>query len=174
MVADKVIVAAGAWTKSILQDIDVNINIHPQRGQIAHIKTNDSSSSWPVILPQNSSHYIVAFDDNRIAFGATREKETNFDYRITAGGVYEILKQGLNVVPDLQENTLSDIRIGFRPMSNDDKPLLGRIPNIKNLIVATGLGKSGLSMGPYIGYLTAKMALNKKVEVDLEPYNPLR
>src|SRR5699024_6146020 len=53
MIADKVIVAAGAWAKPILQDIDVNINIHPQRGQIAHIKTNNSSSSCPVILPQN-------------------------------------------------------------------------------------------------------------------------
>jgi len=59
-------------------------------------------------------------------------------------------------------------------MSEDDKPLLGEIPDVKNLIVATGLGKSGLSMGPYIGYLTAQMALNKGVGIDLEPYNPLR
>lgn len=172
--ADQVIVAAGAWSKELLQDIDIPINIRPQRGQIAHVTVDADTSKWPVILPQGSSHYIVAFDDNRIAFGATREEGSGFDYRLTAGGGQKVLQEGLKVVPGLKDSTLKETRIGFRPMGPDIKPLLGKVADADNLIIATGLGASGLTMGPYVGSLAAKIALNEEVDVDLSPYDPLR
>lgn len=172
--ADQLIVAAGAWSKELLQDVDIPLNISPQRGQIAHVTVEEDTSKWPVILPQDSSHYIVAFDDNRIAFGATREEGSGFDYRLTAGGVQEVLREGLKVVPGLKNSTLKETRIGFRPMGPDIKPLLGKVPDADNLIVATGLGASGLTMGPYVGSLAAKVALNEEVDIDLSPYDPLR
>src|SRR5699024_9179577 len=172
--ADQLIVAAGAWSKELLQDVDIPLNISPQRGQIAHVTVEEDTSKWPVILPQDSSHYIVAFDDNRIAFGATREEGSGFDYRLTAGGVQEVLREGLKVVPGLKNSTLKETRIGFRPMGPDIKPLLGKVLDADNLIVATGLGASGLTMGPYVGSLAAKVALNEEAGIDLSPYDPLR
>lgn len=172
--ADKIIIATGSWTNDLLKPIGVHINQEPQRGQIVHLSVNNDTSKWPVVLPQDSSHYIVAFDDNRIAFGATRENKSGFDYRKTAGGVLEVLKQGLHVAPGLKNEELSDIRIGFRPMTIDNKPLLGHVPELDNLIVSSGLGASGLTMGPYIGSLAAKLALNEEILIDLSPYNPMR
>lgn len=172
--ADQIIVSAGAWSKELLDNIDVPINISPQRGQITHVTVDKDTSKWPVILPQGSGHYIVAFDDNRIAFGATREEGSGFDYRLTAGGVHEVLQEGLKVAPGLKDSTLKETRIGFRPMGPDIKPLLGKVPDVDNLIVATGLGASGLTMGPYIGSLAARIALNEEIDVDLTPYDPLR
>ncbi|WP_096185643.1 NAD(P)/FAD-dependent oxidoreductase [Evansella halocellulosilytica] len=172
--ADKVIVAGGAWTKELLQSVGLTINLEAQRGQIAHVTTDEDTSSWPVVLPQGSSHYLVAFNDNRIAFGATREEGSGFDYRLTAGGVQEVLNEGLSVAPGLKETTLKEVRVGFRPMSQDYKPLLGKVPEVKNLIIATGLGASGLTMGPYVGSLAAKIALNEDIDLDLTPYDPLR
>lgn len=172
--ADKVIVAAGSWTNDLLKQIGVSINQKPQRGQIVHLTVDEDTSNWPVVLPQTSSHYMVAFNDNRIAFGATREDESGFDYRVTGGGVLEVLDEGLSVAPGLKSATFKEVRVGFRPMSSDIKPLLGPIPDIENVIIATGLGASGLTMGPYVGSLAAKIALNEKLEVDLAPYNPLR
>src|SRR5690606_35088741 len=117
-----------------------------------------------------SSHYIVPFDDSRIAFGATREDGTGFDYRMTAGGLQEVLNEGLKVAPGLVNHTVKEIRIGFRPMSPDNKPYLGIIPEFENVVVATGLGASGLTMGPYIGSLAAKIAMDEEIEIDLDPY----
>ncbi|UCZ52858.1 FAD-binding oxidoreductase [Bacillus shivajii] len=172
--ADQVIVAGGAWTNDLLNPLGLNINVEAQRGQIAHLTVGEDTSNWPVVLPQDSSHYMVAFDDNRIAFGATREVGSGFDYRLTAGGVQEVLNEGLGVAPGLADATLKEVRVGFRPMSPDLKPLLGRVPQYSNLIIATGLGASGLTMGPYVGSLAAKLALNEQIELDLAPYDPMR
>jgi D-amino-acid dehydrogenase len=172
--ADRVILAAGAWTKELMEQIGISINLTPQRGQIVHLAIDQDTSNWPVVLPQESSHYIVPFDDNRVVFGATREDETGYDYRLTAGGVQEVLDEGLKVAPGLTNQTLKEVRIGFRPMSPDNLPLLGSIPALENLVVATGLGASGLTMGPYVGKLAAKIALNEEVDIDLAAYNPLR
>lgn len=174
LLADQVIIAAGSWTNDLLKSVGVSINQEPQRGQIVHLSVDEDTSTWPVVLPQDSSHYIVSFDDNRIAFGATREEGRGFDYRVTAGGVQEVLNEGLRVAPGLANKTLKETRIGFRPMSPDIKPLLGRMPGLDNMIIATGLGASGLTMGPYVGSLAAKIALKEEVEVDLKPYNPTR
>ena len=174
LLADQVILATGAWTNDLLPSVGVSIKLEPQRGQIVHLSVNEDTSNWPVILPQDSSHYIVPFDDSRIAFGATRESGSGFDYRITAGGIQEVLNEGLKVAPGLENQTLQDIRIGFRPMSPDNKPSLGKVADLDNVIVATGLGASGLTMGPYVGALAGKLALGEGIDIDLGPYELMR
>ena len=174
IVADQVIVAAGSWTNDLLGSVGVSINQEPQRGQIVHLTVDEDTSDWPVVLPQTSSHYMVAFNDNRIAFGATREEGSGFDYRVTGGGVQEVLNEGFRVAPGLKDATFKEVRVGFRPMSPDIKPLLGAVPDLENVIIATGLGASGLTMGPYVGSLAAKLALGEEPEVDLTPYDPMR
>ncbi|GEN46623.1 NAD(P)/FAD-dependent oxidoreductase [Alkalibacillus haloalkaliphilus] len=172
--ADQVIVSAGAWSKKLLEQVDVSIVLEPQRGQIAHLRAEgEDTKDWPVVLPQ-SSHYMLAFDDGRVVFGATREADSGFDYRLTAGGVQEVLDEGLAVAPGLADATLEEVRIGFRPMGPDQKPLLGKISSYSNLIVATGLGPSGLTIGPFVGKMTAKLAIDEEVGMDLTPFDPLR
>jgi D-amino-acid dehydrogenase len=172
--ADQIIAAGGAWMNELLAPLAASVPVVPQRGQIVHLTTEEDTSDLPLILPQESSHYIVPFDDSRIAFGASREDDTGFDYRLTASGVQEVLNEGLKVAPGLADYTLKDIRIGFRPMSPDNKPLLGKLPEYDNLIIATGLGSSGLTMGPYVGSLAAKIASGEEPELDLQPYRPNR
>ncbi|MFD2044612.1 NAD(P)/FAD-dependent oxidoreductase [Ornithinibacillus salinisoli] len=172
--ADQVIVAAGAWTGDLLKPVGVAINQEVQRGQIVHLTVDEDTSNWPVVLPQDSSHYMVSFNDNRIAFGATRETGSGFDYRVTSGGVHEVLHEGLCVAPGLADATFKEVRVGFRPMSPDKNPLLGKVSGFENLIIATGLGASGLTMGPYVGSLAARLALEEAIDLDLTPYDPLR
>ncbi|TWT01441.1 FAD-binding oxidoreductase [Planomicrobium sp. CPCC 101079] len=174
ILADAVLVAAGAWAPALLEPLGIRLNVEPQRGQIVHIKlTGEDTADWPVIIPE-SSHYMLAFDDSRVVAGATRETGSGFDYRKTAGGIHEVLSEALKVAPGLSAGVLEDIRIGFRPMGPDALPLLGEVEPYKGLVLATGLGPSGLAMGPYIGKLAADIATGKPVDIDLELYNPLR
>ena len=170
--ADSVLITAGAWAPSLLEPLGLTLKVEPQRGQIAHIKlVEEDTSNWPVVLP-DTSHYLLAFDDSRVVAGATRETGSGFDYRITAGGVHEVMSEALNVAPGLSIGTLEEVRIGFRPMGPDALPLLGTIDSLKGAILATGLGASGLTMGPYIGALAAKMAIGDNIELDISPYDP--
>jgi D-amino-acid dehydrogenase len=173
--ADAVVVAAGAWTTALLAPVKVAVKVEPQRGQIAHFSLGGAdTSSWPVVLPAGSSHYMLAFDDSRVVAGATRETGAGFDYRVTPGGLAEVLEQALAVAPGLASATYLETRVGFRPASPDLRPLLGSVPGADGLIVATGLGANGLTMGPYAGAIAARLALGLPAGVDLAPFDPLR
>ncbi|WP_404458918.1 NAD(P)/FAD-dependent oxidoreductase [Oceanobacillus kapialis] len=172
--ADKVLITAGAWAPELLKPLGLELDLEPQRGQIAHINLpGQDTSNWPVVLP-HTSHYMLAFDDFRVVAGATRETGSGFDYRLTAGGVHNVLGAALDVAPGLNEGTLKEVRIGFRPMGPDILPLVGQVDAIEGLFMANGLGASGLTMGPYVGTLAAGLMTGEEVELDMNPYQPMR
>jgi D-amino-acid dehydrogenase len=72
------------------------------------------------------------------------------------------------VAPGLAAGRVLETRVGFRPVA--PRPLLGPVPGVAGLFVATGLGASGLTMGPYAGSLVARAALGQAVPVDLAPF----
>ncbi len=170
---DAVVAATGAWTRSFLQPAGLAVPVEAQRGQIMHIGLGEvDTSRWPVVLPGASGHYMLAFDDGRIVAGATRETGSGFDYRVTPAGLAEILEQALAVAPGLAGGTYLETRVGFRPMGPGLRPLLGPVPGLAGLVVATGLGASGLTMGPLAGSLAAQAALGLPPALDLEPFAP--
>jgi D-amino-acid dehydrogenase len=171
--ADTVIAAAGAWSSSFLPP--GMITVEPQRGQIAHFSVEPADTSgWPVVLPAGHGHYLVAFDDHRVVAGATRETGSGFDYRVTAGGLAQVLREALAMAPGLAQATHLETRVGFRPMSPDGRPVLGPVPGTDGLVVATGLGPTGLTMGPYAGAIAARVALGEPPGTDLSPFSPVR
>jgi D-amino-acid dehydrogenase len=173
--ADAVIAATGAWTRAFLEPSGVTVHVEPQRGQIAHISLGSADTSrWPVVLPGRSGHYMLAFDDSRVVAGATRETGSGFDYRVTPGGLAEVLGEALAVAPGLASGSYAETRVGFRPMGPDIRPLLGPVSAVAGLVVVTGLGATGLTMGPYAGEVAARAAMGLPTDVDLAPLDPLR
>jgi D-amino-acid dehydrogenase len=172
--ADAVVVAAGAWAPDVLAPLGIHLAVAPQKGQIVHLRLRGAqTSAWPVVQPMNS-YYLLAFDDSRVVAGATREFNSGFDYRVTAGGLAEVLEFGLTFAPGLATAELMETRIGFRPMAMDNLPLLGPVTDIQGLMIGNGLGPSGLTIGPYAGRLLADATLGRATELDLAPYAPLR
>jgi D-amino-acid dehydrogenase len=172
--ADAVVVTAGAWAPELLRPIGIDLGIEPQRGQITHLRLpGTDTSAWPVILPPGA-HYLLAFDDSRIVVGATRETGGGFDYRVTAAGQAEILREALAVAPGLGQATLIETRIGFRPVGWDLRPLLGLAKGYDGLAIGNGLGASGLTIGPFAGRLLANAVMGRQIDIDLRPFDPLR
>jgi len=62
----------------------------------------------------------------------------------------------------------------LRPASPDGRALLGAVPGVDGLIVATGLGANGLTAGAYAGSIAARLALGLPPALDLWPFDPLR
>ncbi len=52
------------------------------------------------------------------------------------------------------------MRVGTRAYTSDFAPFFGEVPDEANLFAASGLGSSGLTTGPYIGYLLANRINN--------------
>ncbi|WP_100407384.1 NAD(P)/FAD-dependent oxidoreductase [Bacillus solitudinis] len=171
LLADKVIVTAGAWVKELLKPLGINFQIEPQKAQIVHLELpNTDTSRWPVVMSP-TSHYLLAFEGGRIVVGATHENGMGYDARVTAGGLHEIFEKAFTIAPSLGNGTVVETKVGFRPVAPGFLPVIGPIPNFKEVLVANGLGSSGLTVGPYLGLQLAKLALGLKIELNLEDYN---
>jgi D-amino-acid dehydrogenase len=173
--ADAVVAATGAWTADLLRAAGISVAVTPQRGQIMHLSVAPADTRhWPIVQPGWTDHYLLAFDDARVVAGATRETGSGFDYRVTPAGLAEVLREALDVAPGLASAAYLETRVGFRPMGPDIRPLLGPVRSMDGLVVATGLGASGLTMGPYVGAIAAQTALGAPPAVDLAAFDPLR
>ncbi len=172
--AGKVVIAGGAWSQTFGDQLGVHIPVEPQRGQIIHLGFADTdTSSWPIISAMRG-HYMVPWPDSRIVVGATRETGSGFEARTTAAGVREVLTEALRVAPGLAHAEIREIRVGLRPYTEDHLPVLGPVPNIQNIYLATGHGPTGLQLGPYSGKLIADLVLEKDLATDIDAYQITR
>lgn len=155
LVADAVVVAAGAWSGGLTRALAGRVE--PQRGQIVHLHL-PGASALPT-LDTFAGHYLLTFPGDRVVIGATRETGSGFHPRLTAGGVAQVLAQGFSLVPALARADWIEARVGLRPASADGLPYLGRAAGHENLYLATGMGPSGLTVGPYCGSVIADTVL---------------
>ncbi|MDF0725520.1 FAD-dependent oxidoreductase [Cytobacillus sp. S13-E01] len=172
LLSDKVIVTAGAWASELLKPLGVEFLVTAQKAQIVHLSVMDTDSTdWPVVMPPNDQ-YILAFDEGRVVIGATHENDVEQnDIRVTAGGLHEVLDKALNIAPDLSNSTVLETRVGYRPFTPGFLPVIGPLPNYEGIVIANGLGSSGLTVGPFLGRELAKLAIGLNTEIELELYD---
>lgn len=171
--ADEVVVCAGAWARQLLEHLGIHFQVSYQKAQIIHLQVPGSgdTGNWPVVMPP-SDQYMIAFDEQRIVIGATHENDVEgYDTRATAGGIQEVLNKGMHFAPELAEGTFQEVRVGFRPFTPGFLPVIGAIPGWSGLLAANGLGASGLTTGPFIGYQLAKLALGMEPDIEINDYD---
>ena len=78
--------------------------------------------------------------------------------RLTAGGVFELLRGAWEAVPGVYELPLLETWTGLRPGSRDNAPILGETP-VENLIYATGHYRNGILLTPITAYEISKLIL---------------
>ncbi len=147
-------VAGGAWSAPMGEWLGCALPISPTKGQIVHMATTEESGDWPIVQPL-LSHYLVPWPGGRVACGGTFEPDAGFSVTVTAAGLHELLRECLGVAPGLADASYIQTRVGLRPSSPDDRPVLGAVPGWDNVWVATGHGANGLLLGPYSAKLLA-------------------
>lgn len=168
--ADKIILTTGAWPPDF-GPLNCNLNVRGQKAQIVHMDPFDeNSSNWPVVIPPGDQ-YLLSLDDGRVIAGATHEDDHVFDQTVTVGGVQEVLSKALSVAPGLEHAELVEVRTGVRPFTPGFLPIIGQLPEHSSVLIANGLGASGLTAGPYLGRLLAQLALGEEVDLDLSAYS---
>jgi D-amino-acid dehydrogenase len=164
--AGAVVVAAGAWSAELSSTLGVTIPVTPLKGQIVHLALpHTDSRHWAIVQPV-LGFYLVPWPDGRVACGGTMEAAAGFDHRPTADGLHQLLREGLRSAPGLAQATVVEVRVGSRPATPDDRPILGRLPGWDNVYVASGHGAEGLLLGPYSAKLVAAAALGTDSSAD--------
>jgi len=174
LTAGKVIIAGGAWSQTFGTQLGITIPVAPQRGQIIHLGLpGTDTTAWPM-LSAFRGHYMVAWPDSRVAVGATRETGSGFHPHTTVAGVQEVLSEALRVAPGLAQAEIREMRVGLRPLTIDTMPVLGPVPGVENVLLVTGHGPSGLTLGPYSGKVIAEIALGQTSTIDLSAFHVTR
>ena len=167
--ADLVVVAAGAWSSTI-DNLAPTPQVRPQRGQI--LALDQASVGIQRVLLTPGDPYFVPRADGRLVVGATRE-DAGWDPSITAGGIAWLLNRAMQVVPRLSGCPIAEIWTGFRPLSADGLPMIGR-GELDGLFLLTGHGPSGIA--PLPGSIALLMALiaGETPPIARGPFDPLR
>ncbi len=126
----------------------------------------------PGFMPQtpvrNSSVYVVPRLDGNILVASTRE-EGRTDETVTAEGVATLITGGLRSFPSLADAAFVSARAGVRPATPDGRPILGPVPGVDGLTIATGHDAVGIMLSPGTAELVADWLLDGVAE-PLQPF----
>jgi glycine oxidase len=152
--ADAVIVAGGSWSSALIGGGAVPVR--PIRGQLLHLRTDRRLASRVI---WGTRCYIVPRSDGSVLVGATVE-DVGFDERATAGGVRGLLEAAIALVPELDLATFGEVRVGFRPMTEDELPAIGLSSTMPRVSYATGHYRNGVLLAPLTALMMADLVLD--------------
>ncbi len=147
--AENVVLATGAWT-SLIKTCGFSLpEIKPIRGQMISFFAPQRMFSKVIYSPRG---YLVPRADGRILAGATVE-DAGFDKSVSAEKTELLRNRALEIAPGLADLEIRDAWVGLRPVAADGLPVLGAVPGIENLFIATAHYRNGILLAP----LTAKI-----------------
>ncbi|WP_433238120.1 glycine oxidase ThiO [Actinomadura nitritigenes] len=172
--ADRVLLAAGPWSGDLAGLPAGTVPpVRPVKGQVIRLRT-----PVPFLrrttrgLVKGSSVYLVPRADGEIVIGATQE-ELGFDTRVTAGGLWELLRDARELLPGLTELEFAEVTAGLRPGSPDNAPLMGPTA-LPGLYLGTGHFRNGILLAPVSADALAAMLLDGPVPEVAAPFSPAR
>ncbi|MDQ6651040.1 MAG: glycine oxidase ThiO [Actinomycetota bacterium] len=175
--APVVVLAAGCWSAGVAGlPPDVVPPVRPVKGQILRLR--DRSGTAPFLsravraLVSGGHVYVVPRLDGEIVVGASVE-EMGFDTRVTAGAVYELLRDARTALPGLGELELVESHAGLRPGSPDNAPLLGPTA-LPGLVLATGHFRNGILLTPVTADVISAYVLTGVLPEVARPFVPTR
>ena len=166
--SDEVILATGSWSPELANKLGIKISLLPGKGYSFTLKEQSQKPVIPSILCEGK--VAVTPIGNDLRFGGTMEITHTNDTKINMNRVEGILNTIHSFYPSLEFKTpeQKDIWYGFRPCTATGLPIICRSEKHTNLIIATGHGMMGLSLGPASGKLVEELVSGKKSSIPLE------
>lgn len=168
---DAVVLSSAAWLPLLLEPLDYEVDIRPQKGQLAVLELTDfETDSWPVVMPQGEAD-IIPFEQGKVVVGATHENNKGFDLSIEEAEVRKLIDEAAGFFSQqLHQAKVSDYRSGTRAYTSDYAPFFGEVPDLPQVYAASGLGSTGLTAGPLVGKCLAQLVQGLPPELPVEDY----
>ena len=163
---DRVVLCGGAWTGRIADQLNLQTSLVPIRGQILMLKT-----ARPLLnaIVNVGNRYLLCREDGRTLVGSC-EEEVGFQAGTTAAVLDSLREFANRLCPDLVDAPTERAWSGFRPMTFDGFPMIGRVPQTSNVYVASGHYRSGIHFSCATAVLMADELQDKAPAINLEPF----
>ena len=169
---DKLIIACGAFSKKLTDQLHEKIPLDTERGYHIHFKNYEKLISRPVvwsdrgfgITPMEQGLRVVG----TVEFGGLNNPMSKSRIK----NLILNAKEMLNGIPENEDH--QDEWLGFRPSLPDFLPVIGPSKNYENVYYSFGHHHLGWTLGAISGKIISKMIANEKTNLQLDPYSPLR
>lgn len=165
-----VVLAMGAWVREAEEWIGFPIPVRPLHGEVLNVRLPGEplrafilTARHGPILQRKDGITLVGSIGGVTMSGMDVEARHVFDPADTSPPVFDLapkpenaqlmIERGLRVMPALAEAELVDHLAGVRPLSADRMPIIGFVPGLEGVVLATGHGTKGIHLAP----LTARM-----------------
>jgi D-amino-acid dehydrogenase len=167
---DQVVIAAGAWSARLVRDLRLKLPLQPAKGYSVTVKRPATSPTIPLALGESRVIVTPMLSPSGpvLRFAGTLEL-AGFDFSIDRRRVNALTRAARTYLVGMDDLETLEIWRGLRPCTPDDLPILGRPPSLDNVILATGHGMLGMSLGPITGKLVSQIVCGEKPDVDLKP-----
>jgi glycine/D-amino acid oxidase-like deaminating enzyme len=168
--AEKLVVAAGAWSGELLAPLGIALPLESERGY--HVMLPDHNLRLPIPISYKSRGFGVTPMDEGLRVAGTVE----------IGGLHAppnerrasiLIEHARRLFPDLTHGT-PRLWMGHRPSTPDSLPILGEVRKHSGLFLCSGHGHFGMTGGTPSGRLVSRLVLGQSSDIDPAPYSPRR
>ncbi len=167
--APHVVLAAGSWAGLVDLEGVRPLPVEPVRGQLLALKADAGTLRHTVWGP---GCYLVPWPD-AVLVGATVER-VGFDERTTVDGVHSLLHAATALIPSLSNAAFHEARVGLRPGTSDDRPMVGPSSRLAGLVYATGHYRNGALLAPLTAEAVADVIAGVPMDPIWAPCDPAR
>lgn len=165
--ADWIVIAAGHASAGL-----VDLPLRPVKGQIIRLRGEPLLTRCVRGVVRGARVYLLPRADGELVIGATQE-EMGADTRVTAGGIWELLRDARCLVPGITELEFAEATAGLRPGTPDNAPVIGPA-GPDGVLLATGHFRSGVLLAPVTADLMTVFMVSKRWSDILLPFTPER
>lgn len=163
---DRILLSPGAQLPALLEPLGYQVDIRPQKGQLFSVYAKEwENQHWPVVMPPGQFD-IIPFNNGEIVIGATHEDEMEADLRLDDDVLKELALVASEWIPAIKDLPFHRREVGTRAYTSDYGVLVGQVPQLDTVWAISGLGSSGLTSGPFLGYQWAQLVLTGEWAID--------
>ena len=165
--AEWVVAAAGAWTPQIFKSSDIDVPIVPARGQVVLTEACERLTNLSISFLNHV--YLKQTGSGNFYLGSHTEF-VGFDNRITLEKITSYTDVPVKAVPILGRLRVIRLFAGFRPISKDELPIIGPVPDCPKLIIASGHGRTGMRYSASTGKAVSELIADGTTELSIEAF----
>ncbi|WDI30128.1 FAD-dependent oxidoreductase [Hyphococcus flavus] len=169
--ADEVVLSAGAYSPSLAKEFECAIPVLPGKGYSLTIARPGICPKMSMVAPENNVA-ITPFEDG-LRLGSMMEF-VGFNAELPAFRMRQLEECGTTYLHMDKPVIYQEEWFGWRPMTWDSLPIIGRAPNLSNALIATGHCMMGLMLAPATGRLVAEMIGERPTHIPSAPFSPAR
>ena len=164
--ADQVVVAAGAWSNAIAEQLDYKVPLIAERGYHSQISNPGIELDHPVM--SLSRHFVMTPLQEGLRLAGTAEF-ASLDAKPDFRRAKVLLKQASYYLDGLETRDVTEW-MGHRPATPDSLPVISGSPGHSNVFYAFGHGHYGLTQGPTTGRIIADMVTETELNLDMSAF----